>query len=67
MLGKHLVTRTFFIRERIMLADITVASAITHAVPLTLNALTRAKYLPSYPAFGDHHQPAEAQDIFGEP
>jgi elongation factor 1-gamma len=43
-LNKHLATRTFFVGERVTLADITVAGYIQRAVAITMGAQERAKY-----------------------
>jgi elongation factor 1-gamma len=42
-LEKHLSTRTFLVKERITLADITTASFLVRAVGITIDAPLRAK------------------------
>jgi elongation factor 1-gamma len=65
-LDKHLATRTYFVGERITLADIAVAAYIQRAVAITLGAAERA----NYPHLMRHletivNQP-NLKDVFGE-
>ncbi|KII90102.1 hypothetical protein PLICRDRAFT_53213 [Plicaturopsis crispa FD-325 SS-3] len=43
-LEKHLATRTFFVTERITLADITIATSTQRALAISLDAPLRANY-----------------------
>ncbi|EIN08695.1 hypothetical protein PUNSTDRAFT_68439, partial [Punctularia strigosozonata HHB-11173 SS5] len=67
VLEKHLVAHTFLVGERITLADIILAGAISFAVQVTLDPPARAKYPSVIRHFETVIRQSQFAPIFGEP
>ncbi|KAG6915480.1 hypothetical protein DXG01_011311 [Tephrocybe rancida] len=64
-LNAHLATRTFFVGERITLADIQIAGVVLRALPITLDAPTRAELPYLIRHFETVANQPQIKDIFG--
>ncbi|KIJ64379.1 hypothetical protein HYDPIDRAFT_28820 [Hydnomerulius pinastri MD-312] len=65
-LESHLSTRTFVVGERITLADITIASTLSRAVSLTVDAQTRTKLPNTIRHLETVVNQPSLKDVYGE-